>query len=233
MPNIRAPRTAVKGGQKGYHGGVGDPTIRKATAADCVDCARLILASAEHFMPAVFGPRIPRALPILAAGAGTLFSHTHAWVAEAPLAAAGNPGIAGMLLGYTGREKAAEDPRTGLALLRLLGPRLLLRLGPLLRLQGMIGRVDRRQFYISNVAVYPDRRGRGIGWSLLCRAESEARSAGASEMVLDVETDNHGARRLYERSGYLVQSRTTELRLGGQAFSFYRMGKPLAALSAS
>jgi ribosomal protein S18 acetylase RimI-like enzyme len=48
------------------------------------------------------------------------------------------------------------------------------------------------------------------------------------EVVLDVETDNHGARRLYERSGYQVQGRTAEVRLAGRAFSFYRMGKPTA-----
>jgi ribosomal protein S18 acetylase RimI-like enzyme len=133
-----------------------------------------------------------------------------------------------MLLGYTGREKAAEDPRTGLVLLRHLGPGLLLRLVPLLRLQGMIGRVGAAAYYISNVAVYPEQRGKGIGGALLQRAEEEARAAGAVEVVLDVETDNHGARRLYERSGYQVQGRTAEVRLAGRAFSFYRMGKPTA-----
>lgn len=172
-------------------------------------------------MPAVFGPAIHHALPLLASGTGTLFSHAHAWVCVR------QGRVAGMLLGYTGREKAAEDPRTGLALLRALGPGLLLRLGRLLRLQGMIGGIGAGEYYVSNVAVYPEDRGSGLGAALLAHAEAAAPAAGASAMVLDVETDNAGALRLYERSGYRVRSRTPYLLLEGRPFSFCRMEKPL------
>ncbi len=183
----------------------------------------LILASAEHFLPAVFGPGIARALPLLARGGGTLFSHEHAWIVESGGTAAG------MLLGYTGREKSREDPRTGLALLRLLGPGMLLRLRRLLLLQGVLGGIRDSEYYVSNVAVSPHLRGRGFGGALLGCAESRAAASGASDLVLDVETDNHGARRLYERWGYTVRARSAEVRMGGRTFSFYRMVKPAPA----
>jgi len=197
------------------------PGIERASAADAADCADLILASAEHFLPAVFGPRIRGALIRMAAGRGTLFSHEHAWMARADGAAAG------ILLGYTGLQKAAEDPATGLRLFGALGPGLLLRLSRLLRLQRSIGALAPDEYYVSNVAVRPEFRGQGIGSLLLERARAEAAEAGAAWIVLDVETDNEGARRLYERLGFSRRSETRPLVLDGTPFSFYRMGRPV------
>ena len=197
------------------------PRIDRAAASDAAECAALILESAEHFLPAVFGAGISRALVRLAAGRRTLFSHEHAWVARVD----GN--VAGVLLGYTGRQKAAEDPATGLALFGALGPGLLLRLGRLLRLQATIGALASDEYYVSNVAVYPRFRGQCIGTLLLERARGEAAEAGAAWIVLDVESDNDGARRLYERLGFSRRSETRPLVLDGTPFSFYRMCRPV------
>ena len=201
-----------------------DIRVRRCLPSDAPDCARLVLASAERFFPAVFGPRIGDALERLSAGRGTLFSHEHALVAEA----AGS--TAGILVGYTGAQKQAEDPRTGLGLLRLLGWDFLKRLGRLLSLQRTIGSLGRVEYSVSNVAVYPGHRGRGIGGILLARAEQEASRAGCYSLVLDVETDNEGAIRLYERLGFATRTRTAPLVLDGRAFSFHRMGKPVVSL---
>jgi ribosomal protein S18 acetylase RimI-like enzyme len=197
------------------------PITRPAAAADAPDIAALVLLSAETFLPAVFGQRIVDVVRGLAAGRGTLFSHIHCTIAllEGRTAA--------MLLGYTAREKAAEDPATGWGLFRGLGPGVIGRLGRLLRLQASIGKLGRDEFYVSNVAVYPDFRGRGAGTLLLERAEKRARAAGSAAIVLDVETDNLPAIRLYQRRGYVVQWRTAPLGAEGHQFSFLRMGKPL------
>jgi hypothetical protein len=88
--------------------------IRPATTNDALHVGRLTLASADEFFTALFGPRIARALEHLAAGRGTLFSHEHVWIAESRGA------VAGMLLGYTGLEKKAQEPRTGAALFMAL-----------------------------------------------------------------------------------------------------------------
>lgn len=197
-----------------------DPQLRRGSAADAPDIARLVISSAESFLPAVFGPRIAGVLTSLAAGRGTLFSHEHAWIAES------EGRTLGMLLGYPGAVKSAEDPRTGFALLRLLGVDLLARLGTLLRTQSAIGRIGRDEYYVSNVAVDEAHRGRGVGTLLIARAAREAREAGARTVVLDVESDNSGARRLYERLGFRPVAETPAITIAGRSFSFFRYAMP-------
>jgi len=132
-----------------------------------------------------------------------------------------------MLLGYAGQAKGAQDLRTGLALLLLLKSDMVRRLPALLRSQSAVGRMRRDEYYISNVAVYPEHRGRGIGALLVGRARDEAGRAGAARVVLDVETDNPDAERLYRRLGFAVVSETPPLVVAGHAFAFRRMAMPL------
>jgi ribosomal protein S18 acetylase RimI-like enzyme len=193
--------------------------IRPGLPRDGADIAHLVLLSAERFLPAVFGDRIGRAVRRLAAGRGTLFSHAHALVAED----AGR--VVGVNLGYSGARKVAEDPATGLALLLALGPGLLRRLGRLLALQRTIGRVAREEWYVSNVAVLPECRGRGIGRRLMEAGEAEAARAGCDRIVLDVETDHLPAIGLYRSLGYDVTREEPPMSAGGTTFAFLRMGK--------
>ncbi len=55
---------------------------------------------------------------------------------------------------------------------------------------------------IHDLAVLPDFRGHGIGQSLLDEVEERARQHGCCRVTLEVRTDNHRARRLYERFGF-------------------------------
>lgn len=55
---------------------------------------------------------------------------------------------------------------------------------------------------IHDIAVLPDRRGRGIGHALLDAVEERARADGCCKITLEVLDDNLGARRLYENVGY-------------------------------
>ncbi|MBW3547833.1 MAG: GNAT family N-acetyltransferase [Actinobacteria bacterium] len=54
-----------------------------------------------------------------------------------------------------------------------------------------------------HLEVTPDLRRRGIGTRLVQRAEAEAMRRGAGRVLLGVEGANRGARRLYERLGYV------------------------------
>jgi ribosomal protein S18 acetylase RimI-like enzyme len=195
--------------------------VRRARSGDAPGIARLLLLSAEQLLPALFGPGISTALEDMAAGGGTLFSHRHAWIAEE------EGSTRGMLLGYTGAAKRAQDPLTGLVLVRHLKIDMVRRLGPLLRMQSTIGRIGADEYYISNVAVFPDHRGRGIGAMLIARAGAEARSAGSRAVVLDVEIDNPDAQRLYERLGFRVVSETPAVVLNGHEFALRRMAMAL------
>jgi len=195
--------------------------IRTATPADASAIAEMILLSAEHFLPAVFGPHARDALAALAARSGTLFSCTHVRMADL----AGR--AVGMLLGYSGTEKAREDPATGYALFRFLGISLVRALPRLLRVQRAIGGIGAEEWYVSNVAVLPRMRGHGVGHALLLDAEERARERSAAAIVLDVETDHPAAEKLYASLGYRILRTTRPLTLEGHAFAFRRMSKPL------
>ena len=56
--------------------------------------------------------------------------------------------------------------------------------------------------YISNIAVFPEYRGKGIGSSLIECACSVARENGAGSLSLEVRPSNEGAVRLYMKNGF-------------------------------
>ena len=197
--------------------------LRPATPGDAADISRLVLLSAERFLPAVFGPRIEGGLARLGAQEGTLFSWAHTMIAEA------EGRTAGMLLGYSEREIAREDPATGLGLLHVLGGDMVRRFGRLLRVRRMIRDIAADEWYVSNIAVLPAVRGRGVGRTLMRDAEKRARASGAAAIVLDVETDHPAAISFYTGLGFQTVSATPSFSLGGHPFAFLRMRKPLSA----
>ena len=58
------------------------------------------------------------------------------------------------------------------------------------------------QIHINNLAVRPERRGRGLGAFLLQRVLEEAARLGAPHATLEVRRSNTAARHLYERAGF-------------------------------
>jgi ribosomal protein S18 acetylase RimI-like enzyme len=64
--------------------------------------------------------------------------------------------------------------------------------------------VDDDEFYISRVAVSPDRRRSGLGRSMLGHAIESQRARGATRFRVDVSADNAAAIRLYESLGMRV-----------------------------
>ncbi len=68
--------------------------------------------------------------------------------------------------------------------------------------------------YLDDLSVTEASRGHGIGTRLILRAEDYARQLNIPVLVLHVERENHGARRLYERLGFLPHGETdTRLRM--------------------
>ena len=58
------------------------------------------------------------------------------------------------------------------------------------------------RYEIKHIWVRPERRSSGLGARLLAELERRARSFGAAEVVLDTNTSQAAAGRLYARSGY-------------------------------
>lgn len=65
---------------------------------------------------------------------------------------------------------------------------------------------------IANVGVHPDYRRRGIGERLVQAAVAQIRRSGGRLALLQVDSDNEGARRLYERRGFHVERAWTHWR---------------------
>jgi len=61
-------------------------------------------------------------------------------------------------------------------------------------------------WYVNVLATYPEFRGRGIGSILLEEAGHKAREATCTGLSIIVSDANTGARRLYERSGYVERA---------------------------
>lgn len=71
------------------------------------------------------------------------------------------------------------------------------------------------EWYITAVSVTPEARGRGVGARLLEDAVTRARAEGATSVTLDVDASNSGARRLYERHGFVVTGTSSSAWLMG------------------
>ena len=62
--------------------------------------------------------------------------------------------------------------------------------------------------YISDVAVNPNQRGRGIGKSLVRACEAAMVAKGLTTIYTHTKVDNEGAQALFENGGYTVGLRT-------------------------
>ncbi len=65
---------------------------------------------------------------------------------------------------------------------------------------------------IANVAVHPDFRGRGIATRLMQASMNMLRNRGGKAVILQVESDNEVARRLYNQLGFVVERTWTTWR---------------------
>lgn len=69
-------------------------------------------------------------------------------------------------------------------------------------------------WYVNVLAVLPEHRNKGYGTRLLALAEETARKLGKRGMSVIVSDANTGARRLYERCGYVEKARREIVRNG-------------------
>ncbi len=73
-----------------------------------------------------------------------------------------------------------------------------------------------QSWYVNVLAALPEARGRGHGTRLLDTAEAIARDAGLRRLSIIVADANAGARRLYERQGYVETARRPMVKDGWQ-----------------
>ncbi len=68
-------------------------------------------------------------------------------------------------------------------------------------------------WYVNVLAVHGEHRGKGVGGALLDHADQIATATGAHTMSIIFESENRGARRLYESKGYQITARRPRLAL--------------------
>jgi ribosomal protein S18 acetylase RimI-like enzyme len=107
-----------------------------------------------------------------------------------------------MILGYDWQVKKREDLRTGFLLFKKIGVSILCKFSTLMKFNATVGSVCDGEYYISNIATYPQHRGLGVGKRLILEAEQEAKMVGAERIVLDVEKENINAIDFYKKLGY-------------------------------
>ena len=201
--------------------------IRRGTLHDSDDFASLILISSPTLFPAVFGAEAGNILKALFRHRHNPFSFQHCLFIEV------GGKNAGMMLSYDWQTANRERLKTGLLLLKYMKTQVLIRLSTLLETHTVLSKIGDGEYYVSNLAIYPEHRGLGLGTRLLVEAEDEAKKFGAGRVVLEVETDNRDAIRLYEKIGYAVARELEEIRAGRETFKFLRMSKLTAPVPRS
>lgn len=170
-------------------------TVRKSTLEDNKDFTELLLMSASYF-PILFGYKIKTVLQDLFHWRLNLFSFEHVYFAEI------DGEKAGMILGYDWQVKKRENLKTGFLLCKKIGISILGKFLLLKKFNASVGRVCDGAYYISNIATYPQYRGKGVGKRLILEAEQEAKMVDAERIVLDVEMENISAIKFYKKLGY-------------------------------
>jgi GNAT superfamily N-acetyltransferase len=82
---------------------------------------------------------------------------------------------------------------------------------------------------LDKLYVLPERHGRGIGRALIDHVVAQARAAGCTEVVLNVNRNNTGSIRAYERCGFAIRAAGDFPIGGGFVMEDYIMSRRLAA----
>ena len=193
-----------------------NPTIEEGLAF-----ARYVDGVSEGFFTFMIGGRAHQIMAAAFTKPGHDLSYENVTFAEC------EKEIVGMTLAYS-----AEQHRRSLrrplkqAAGRLLSTRIRtveILFAPVMRIIDSIADGD---FYLQTIAVNEEFRSGGIGAILMDAYEQKARASGATRLALDVADKNEGARRLYERRGWTIESQWPK-RLPIPAMRFYRMTKRL------
>jgi ribosomal protein S18 acetylase RimI-like enzyme len=127
---------------------------------------------------------------------GNRFSHEFCTLALA------DGTTAGLLLTLRGDHLEHLERTLTDGVLKVYTPIQLIRMLWRLMILGRTEEANSDEYLVSHVAVAPEYRRRGIASALLQKAETEAKQQGFSKLVLEVETDNSGAIRTYEKFGF-------------------------------
>lgn len=176
--------------------------LRKPFDNEIDACARLIYTSGPDLYRYIFAsqePEIYDYFKFLCERTGSLFSKEHIIIEEECDI------IRGLILAYPARDMLKISIRMFGSLPGVIRTggfthfiKIMFRMG----LNRYFPRTSNDELFISNIAVFEEYRGKGIGKSLLKKAEDKARENDLKKLSLYVETDNLNAIGFYENFGF-------------------------------
>ena len=178
--------------------------IRKPNDNEANDCIRLIYMSGKEMLSYFLiekDPEIYKYINVFYTKPDLLFSRENVLVKKE------NEKVCGLLLTVPAKDMLQLDKNTakyGKELFEVTGlknaVKMMFRSG-LSKYMSNIYNSD--EYYISNLAVFEEFRGRGYGVELLKKAEELAREKGYNKLSLTVEFYNENAKKLYEKFGFI------------------------------
>jgi ribosomal protein S18 acetylase RimI-like enzyme len=184
--------------------------IRKPLENEGFDCVKLLYQSGEHMFSYFLidqPPKIYRTIEVFSSKPDTLFGLDNI------LVKVDGDVVCGMVISVTiqaMKQMEKNMEKYGFELLKTVGLFRVLKILFRSRLQKYFQAFqDETEYYIANIAVYEKHRGKGYGWELLEYVEAIARDKGFKKLSLAVEFYNVGAKRLYERFGFVEAKKVT------------------------
>ena len=192
--------------------------VRKAEKGDVEPFLKLISLSGQ-LLPLLYGEQYSLMLNALFLDHDNLYSHEHAAVADS------QEGVIGMLHGYDKKAETEKSLVTSRRIRKILGVNYYLHLLDMIRVHHYIGTMEKDDYIISQIATFPEARGRGAGKMLMDFAAAEARIHGSQRIVLDVLQDNITAIDFYKNNGFKTILTRPPLTLQKRVFRYIRMAR--------
>ncbi len=131
-----------------------------------------------------------------------------------------NDEVLGVLVSYSGRElKENNETRTLFKALGFIEFLKLTLIGSILN-KLLTSEKNDDDYYLSNISVDENHRGKGVGTFILKYALKLANEKNARRVILDVSLDNIGARKLYEKTGFKIYNKKSIKWFGEEIGSF-------------
>jgi len=200
-----------------------------ATSEQSRHFSQLAQIASDDLFTDLFGSRATDVLKFMFLQASNDFSHRYTCFLMAA------EDIAGMIHAYPAEQASSQQTRTVWLLLRQARwqiPRFLavaILLGDILSFPG--SNLERGDFYIAFLSLYPQYHGRGHSRMLLNHAQSQAAAHGLSRLVLDVDERNHIAISAYHGAGFQQIAASKKIRFQSQRWGLLRLAKPVAPTS--
>jgi len=182
--------------------------IRKPTENESLDCIKLLYMSGPNmFSYFMIGhpPEIYEYIRIFYTKPDVQFSQ------ENVLVKIDNGKVTGILLAIPVKEMRQMDKnmgKYGKEMVKTMGVHNVLKMMGRVGMQKhLAGAYQDDKFYVSNLAVSEEYRGKGYAVELLKKAEELAREKQYTKLSLLVELDNPHAKRIYEKFGFVETAR--------------------------